>query len=112
MNLRGSEKIKHNSNRLEVPIPGKGGHCTIDRRCCNAKSKSKLCYDRLSVGQSILVSSPHLGSKARFFMSDSCGFVDVSTPSNEKMGLSFTIAVMPTISSEYSQTSVHERLRS
>jgi hypothetical protein len=28
--------------------------------------KSKLCYDRRSVGQSFLVSSPHLGPKIRF----------------------------------------------
>jgi hypothetical protein len=45
---------------------------------CQFKSKSKLCYDRRSVGQSILVSSTHLGLNTRFlFVSDSCGFVDV-----------------------------------
>jgi hypothetical protein len=43
-----------------------------------AKSKSKLCYDRRSVGQSVLVSSTHLGLTTRFLLlSDSCGFVDV-----------------------------------
>jgi hypothetical protein len=31
------------------------------------KSKSKLCYVRRSVGQSVLVSSTHLGLKIRFF---------------------------------------------
>jgi hypothetical protein len=37
-------------------------------------SKSKLCYDRRSVGQSVLVSSTHLGPKTRFLLlSDSCG---------------------------------------
>jgi hypothetical protein len=37
-----------------------------------------LCYDRRSVGQSILVSSTHLGLTTRFLLlSDSCGFVDV-----------------------------------
>jgi hypothetical protein len=36
--------------------------------------KSKLCYDRRSVGQSVLVSSTHLRSKTRFLLlSDSCG---------------------------------------
>jgi hypothetical protein len=30
------------------------------------KSKSKLCYDRQSVGQSVLVSSTHLELKTRF----------------------------------------------
>jgi hypothetical protein len=42
------------------------------------KSKSKLCYDQWSVGQSILVSSTHLGLTTRFLLlSDSCEFVDV-----------------------------------
>jgi hypothetical protein len=46
-----------------------------------SKSKSKLCYDRRSVGQSVLVSSTHLGLKNTFlFLSDSCGFVDVGRP--------------------------------
>jgi hypothetical protein len=44
-------------------------------------SNSKLCYDRLSIGQSILASSPHLGLKTRFLLlSDSCGFVNVRRP--------------------------------
>jgi hypothetical protein len=33
-----------------------------------SESKSMLCYDRRSVGQSILVSSTHLGPKTRFFV--------------------------------------------
>jgi hypothetical protein len=37
-----------------------------------------LYYDRRSVGQSVLVSSTHLGLTTRFLLlSDSCGFVDV-----------------------------------
>jgi hypothetical protein len=41
-------------------------------------SKSHLCYDRRSVGQSVLVSSIHLGLTTRFLLlSDSCGVVDV-----------------------------------
>jgi hypothetical protein len=45
------------------------------------KSKSKLCYDRRSVGQTVLVSSTHLKLTTRFLlMSDNCGFVDVGRP--------------------------------
>jgi hypothetical protein len=48
---------------------------------CKHKSESKLCYDRRSVGQSILVSGSHLGPKTRFLLlSDSCGFVDMGYP--------------------------------
>jgi hypothetical protein len=37
-----------------------------------------LCYDRRSVGQSVLVSSTHLGLTTNFLLLlDSCGFVDV-----------------------------------
>jgi hypothetical protein len=37
-----------------------------------------LCYDRRSVGQSVLVSSIHVGLTTRFLLlSDSCRFVDV-----------------------------------
>jgi hypothetical protein len=44
----------------------------------STESESKLCYDRLSVGQSILVSSTHLGLMTRFLLLlDSCWFVDV-----------------------------------
>jgi hypothetical protein len=43
--------------------------------------KSKLCYNRLSVGQSVLASSIRLGPEARFLLlSGSCGFVDVGRP--------------------------------
>jgi hypothetical protein len=47
----------------------------------NKLLKSKLRYDRRSVGQSVFVSSPHQGPKTRFlFLSDSCGFVHVGRP--------------------------------
>jgi hypothetical protein len=40
---------------------------------------------RRSVGQSVLVSSTHLGPKTRFLLlSDSCGFVGVGTHSDER----------------------------
>jgi hypothetical protein len=44
-------------------------------------SQSVLYYDRRSVGQSVLVSSPHLGLMTRFLLlSDSWGFVDMGHP--------------------------------
>jgi hypothetical protein len=47
----------------------------------SSKTKWKLCYDRWSGGQSILVSSPHLRSKTRLLLrSDRCGYVDVRRP--------------------------------
>jgi hypothetical protein len=47
----------------------------------NEKKKSKLCNDRRSIGQSVLVSSTHLGLTTRFLLlPDSCGFVDVGRP--------------------------------
>jgi hypothetical protein len=43
-----------------------------------ANSQPKLCCDRRSIGQSALVSRPHLESKVRFLLqSDSWGIVDV-----------------------------------
>jgi hypothetical protein len=43
---------------------------------------SELYYDRRSVGQSVLVSSPHLGLMTRFLLlSDSCGFADMGPSS-------------------------------
>jgi hypothetical protein len=40
-----------------------------------------LCYDRRSVGQSVLEQSTHLGLKTRsWLLSDSCGFVDLGRP--------------------------------
>jgi hypothetical protein len=44
-------------------------------------SKSKICYDWRSVGQSVLLSSPHLGHKTiSLLLSDSCWFVAVGRP--------------------------------
>jgi hypothetical protein len=39
--------------------------------------KLKLIYDRQSVGQSVLVSDPHLEPMTRFLFSDNCRFLDV-----------------------------------
>jgi hypothetical protein len=44
----------------------------------SVKSKSKLCYKRQLVSQSVLEYSPHLGLTTRFlFLSGRCGFVNV-----------------------------------
>jgi hypothetical protein len=46
-----------------------------------SKTKSKLCYDQWSVGQSLLGWSIHLGPKTRFlWVPDSCGVADVERP--------------------------------
>jgi hypothetical protein len=57
--------------------------------------KSKLCYDRRSVDQSVFVSSIHLGLTTRILLlSDSWGIVDVERSLDERTGLSFTIAAV------------------
>jgi hypothetical protein len=58
-----------------------------------SKSKLRVCYDRRSVGQSVLVSSTHLGPKPRFLLlSDRCEFVIWGALSDKRTGLSFTIS--------------------
>jgi hypothetical protein len=59
-----------------------GNRCIlcISRNCPFILSKSKLYYDRQSVGQSVLVSGTHLGLATNFsfslkFSVDSCRFV-------------------------------------
>jgi hypothetical protein len=57
--------------RYSVPPP----HRVLPNQ--SQSQKSKVCYDRLSVGQSALVLSTHLGLTTTFlFLSDSGGFVD------------------------------------
>jgi hypothetical protein len=51
-----------------------------------------LSYDRRSVGQSVLVSSPFLRLVTRFLLlSDHCGFLICGALSDERTGLSFTM---------------------
>jgi hypothetical protein len=56
------------------------------RLASNKVKKSKLYYDRQSVGQSVLVSGTHLGLATNFshsffdYILDSFGFVDVGRP--------------------------------
>jgi hypothetical protein len=58
-----------------------GLFCPCTFNCSQSKSESKLCYDRRSVGQSVLVSSPIQDLRTDFFfLFDSCGFVDVGHP--------------------------------
>jgi hypothetical protein len=65
-------------------------------RACPEYSMSVLCYDRWRVGQSVLVSSIHLGPKTRFLLlSDSCGFLIWGALPDEMTGLSFTVAARP-----------------
>jgi hypothetical protein len=50
----------------------------------------------VTIDQPVLVSSTHLGPKTKFlFLSDSRGFIDVGTLSDERTGLSFTTAAGP-----------------
>jgi hypothetical protein len=65
-------------------------------RLANRNSTSFFCpvlyYDRRSVGQSVLVSSPHLGLMTRFLLlSDHCGFFIWGALSDERTGLFFTM---------------------
>jgi hypothetical protein len=55
------------------------------------KVESKLCYDWRSVGQSVLVSSTHLGLTTRFFCRKFAGSLMWGALSDERTGLSFTI---------------------
>jgi hypothetical protein len=58
---------------------GNGSVNTLLRQRIRAtKSKSKLCCDRRSAGQSLLEQSTHLGLTTRsWLLSDSCGFIDL-----------------------------------
>jgi hypothetical protein len=65
---------------------------THNHDCLKSESESELYYNRRSVGQSILVSSPHLGFMTRFLLlSDHCGFLIWGALSDERRGLSFTM---------------------
>jgi hypothetical protein len=77
------------------------------------ESKLKLCYYRRSVGQSVLMSSPHLGPKTRFLLlSDSCKFVDVGPPSRQRgricrLQLLLVLAITVILGSESCRTHDH-----
>jgi hypothetical protein len=67
---------------------------------CNShlksESKSKLCYDRWSVGQSVSLSSTHLEHKTRFYYCQRvAGLLMWGTVCDERTSLSFTIAAGP-----------------
>jgi hypothetical protein len=54
---------------------------TYSSHTVKSKSESNLYYDRWSLGQSVLMSSTHLGAQTRcLLLSDSCGFVYVERP--------------------------------
>jgi hypothetical protein len=59
-------------------------------------SKSNICYDRRSVGQSVLVSGTHLGLRPDFHCCQTAAVLLVwSALSDERTGLPFTIAPDP-----------------
>jgi hypothetical protein len=61
-----------------------------------SKSKSKLCYDRRSVGQSVLVPCPIWRSRPGFYYCQAVSRLLMwGALSNERTGLSFTIAAGP-----------------
>jgi hypothetical protein len=63
---------------------------------CIPESSRVLCYDRQLVGQSVLEWSTHLGLTTRsLLLLDSCGLLMWGALSDERTGLSFTIAVSP-----------------
>jgi hypothetical protein len=71
-------------------LPGSSPLWTAARFQLNYSSRQsqKLCYDRRSVGQSVLVSSPHLGLKTRFFCCLTvAGLLIWGTLSNERTDL-------------------------
>jgi hypothetical protein len=66
-----------NCPRPQLPAP----HFSQLQLSTQVKVKSKFCYDRRSVGKSLLVSSTHRRLNTRFLLpSDSCEFVDVGRP--------------------------------
>jgi hypothetical protein len=79
-------------SRTCTPSPGTKWRCYSPRHWLwQHLSESELYYDRRSVGQSVLVSSPHLGLMTRFLLlSDHCGFLIWGALSDERTGLSLT----------------------
>jgi hypothetical protein len=64
--------------------------------CSSSKSKSKLCYDLGSVGQSVLVSSTRRDLRPDFYYCQTvAGLLMWGALSDERTGLPFTIAAGP-----------------
>jgi hypothetical protein len=59
------------------------------------KPKSNICYDRRSIGQFLLVSSTHLGLKTLFLLLSVADLLMGGVLSDERVIVSFTIAVGP-----------------
>jgi hypothetical protein len=57
--------------------------------------KSKLLFDRRSVGQSILMSGAHLGSMTRFLLMSAVSLMWGRAISDERAGLYFTVVAGP-----------------
>jgi hypothetical protein len=68
-----------------------------------SNSKSKFCYDRRSVGQSVLKSSTKTGPKTWFLLlSESCQFVDVGCPLWQKRGSVVYNCYWPSLAQSFS----------
>jgi hypothetical protein len=68
-------------------------HCLLKPKL---RVKSKLCYDRRLVGQSVLLSSTHLGLTTRFYYCHTAADVLTSGAlSDERTGLQYKIAAGP-----------------
>jgi hypothetical protein len=87
------------SNQLRIPLRSARAMLrpfTHEPSCSTkSKSKSKLCYDQRSVGQSVLVSSTHLRPKIRFLILSVAGLLMWGALSDERTGLSFAVTAGP-----------------
>jgi hypothetical protein len=79
INYKNSQSI---FNRTLLPgLPRTRPILILVLRLASHEWVSELYYDRRSVGQSVLISSPHLGRMTRFLLlSDTCGFVNMGRP--------------------------------
>jgi hypothetical protein len=67
--------------------------CSLTHSLTNSsETKSKFCYDRRSVGQSVFVSSTHRGLTTRFLLLTVAGLLMWGALSDERTGLQFTTA--------------------
>jgi hypothetical protein len=81
---------------FEVGLPLPREEESLQQLHSKSKLKSKLCYDRRSVGQSVLVSSTHLGlTKDFYYCQTVAGLLMWDALSDDRKGLPFTIAASP-----------------
>jgi hypothetical protein len=74
----------------------RGGEHMMSLSNSKSKPKSKICYDRRSVGQAVLVSSTHLALTTTFYYCRTvAGLLMWGALSDERTGLPFTVAAGP-----------------